>query len=125
MFIYPKCKLDGEAISYDQCLQNLQDYFAKAFRRLECVELYRNPFCHTSVTLNSYIRDPDAVGRPIPNFRKIMLEEYIEITLYNIYTLYSRNSNKTYKQFKLQIASSLIGEKYQNLEKDRKEVIRR
>lgn len=76
LFIYPKFKINGEVVSSEQYMVNSQDYFSRAFKRLEFVELYRNPYSHTSTTLNNYIRDPDLFPKPQSNIKKIMLEEY-------------------------------------------------
>jgi hypothetical protein len=58
-----------------------------------------------------------------------MFEEYFEGCLYNLFSFYHSilipKEDQSYKKFRLEVAKVLVGEKLQQLEKDRAEIKRK
>lgn len=75
-------------------------------------------------------RDLDSESEIKLNLLKVLFEEYLECTIYNMFSFYNtiiinKQYKLNFKQFKLAVAGCLVGEKFAQLEYDRKEIIRR
>lgn len=90
---------------------------ARAEQRITYVELFKSPFSYQAQVTQQLLRDSESAPPLQLNYLKILFEEYFEATVYNMFSFFSSilintHPKHNYKQFKLEVAGTLLGEKY-------------